>query len=344
MATKQCSATDGEWVASGVHATPIPTIVHQSWRTRSVPANLQPLHQAWQALPKPWQHWLWTDEDNRQLWAKHFPRLLAMYDNYSRPVQRADATRLLYMYVHGGIYADLDTAPCRSLLATHTRLSDAGISLAMVREPSKNPRFKDKNYLTNFWVASSKGHPFWLHAIEKLPHRASHPSVMSSTGPYFLNHAWATFKERWSGTDCGDELQRRARVFSFDAWQIAVGSHHWASMWHSKDKEGVSFSMDFVLWRGVNMSRNCPEAAFEKLVMEQWACKNLQNPCARKTWRAFLDECDGNNNHCPESFRKRKMLMERKMLMGAHSKQSTRKRGFSTPRPRKRYEEMTSRW
>ena len=31
-----------------------------------------------------------------------------MYDGYPNPIQRADASRLVYMYLFGGVYADLD--------------------------------------------------------------------------------------------------------------------------------------------------------------------------------------------------------------------------------------------
>ena len=95
---------------------PIPQIIHQSWRTHELPSTLRPLSASWSHLSG-WRHRLWTDDENRALWAAHFPELLDVYDGYARPVQRADATRLLYMHVHGGVYADLDVAPCDSAWA-----------------------------------------------------------------------------------------------------------------------------------------------------------------------------------------------------------------------------------
>ena len=86
-------------------------VVHQSWMTAQLPGALEPLSARWQrAGPSGWEHRLWTDEANRALWAAHFPDLLSLYDGYSTAVQRADVTRLLYMHVHGGVYADLDVA------------------------------------------------------------------------------------------------------------------------------------------------------------------------------------------------------------------------------------------
>ena len=77
----------------------------RSLSTGGAALTLAPLAARWRGAPVGWQHWLWTDKDNRQLWSKHFPDMLAMYDAYPNPIQRADASRLLYMHVFGGVYA-----------------------------------------------------------------------------------------------------------------------------------------------------------------------------------------------------------------------------------------------
>ena len=112
----------------------IPRISHQSWKTDRVPLELRPLSERWRASPEEWRHRFWSDDGNRQLWVQYVPQLLPTYDGYSNAVQRADATRLLYMHLFGGaargarrrdwrtvltgrpslagVYADLDVAPC----------------------------------------------------------------------------------------------------------------------------------------------------------------------------------------------------------------------------------------
>ena len=209
---------------------PIPQIIHQSWRTHELPSTLRPLSASWTQLSG-WQHRLWTDDENRALWAAHFPELLDVYDGYARPVQRADATRLLYMHVHGGVYADLDVAPCRGLPSI---VLNGSLELLLVREPGKSPRGDARRYLTNFWMASAPGHPFWLHAISLLRARAKHADVMSATGPYFLNAAWNKYQGalRAKHAGCVARAAARARVLTFREWQRGVGAHHWASTWH----------------------------------------------------------------------------------------------------------------
>ena len=52
-----------------------------------------------------------------------------MYDGYPNPIQRADASRLVYMYLFGGVYADLDVAPCDGVWGWFERLRGAGQQL-----------------------------------------------------------------------------------------------------------------------------------------------------------------------------------------------------------------------
>lgn len=57
----------------------------------------------------------WTDTKNRELIRSRFPWFLAQYDAYPNNIQRADAIRYFILYEFGGIYADMDLMPLRSL-------------------------------------------------------------------------------------------------------------------------------------------------------------------------------------------------------------------------------------
>jgi hypothetical protein len=43
-------------------------IIHQSWRAHELPSTLRPLSASWTQLSG-WRHRLWTDDENRALWA-----------------------------------------------------------------------------------------------------------------------------------------------------------------------------------------------------------------------------------------------------------------------------------
>ena len=51
---------------------------------------------------------LWTDVKSRELIATEYPWFLNTFDNYSQPIQRADAIRYFVLAHYGGIYIDLD--------------------------------------------------------------------------------------------------------------------------------------------------------------------------------------------------------------------------------------------
>lgn len=51
---------------------------------------------------------LWTDAKSRELIATEYPWFLNTFDNYTQPIQRADAIRYFVLAHFGGIYIDLD--------------------------------------------------------------------------------------------------------------------------------------------------------------------------------------------------------------------------------------------
>lgn len=51
---------------------------------------------------------MWTDAKSRELIATEYPWFLTTFDNYSQPIQRADAIRYFVLAHFGGIYLDLD--------------------------------------------------------------------------------------------------------------------------------------------------------------------------------------------------------------------------------------------
>lgn len=51
---------------------------------------------------------MWTDAKSRELIATEYPWFLSDFDNYTHPIQRADAIRYFVLAHFGGIYIDLD--------------------------------------------------------------------------------------------------------------------------------------------------------------------------------------------------------------------------------------------
>src|SRR5437762_1813333 len=93
----------------------IPRRIMQTWKTKNVPEHWKPSPLSIRQHMPDWEYTLMTDEDNRKFVAEHFPDFLPYYDRFPYPIQRADAIRYCWLYIHGGVYLDLDTVVQKSL-------------------------------------------------------------------------------------------------------------------------------------------------------------------------------------------------------------------------------------
>ena len=169
----------------------IPKIIMQTWKDRNIPDHWKesPISIA-KHMPG-WEYVLMTDDDNREFVAKHFPDFLPFYDAFPYAIQRADAIRACWLYVHGGIYMDLDFVVQKPL----DPLFRSDNELYVV--PSGNV----PTTITNSFMASKPGCKVWLTYIEEmkkaLPYWAygKHLKVMASTGPLCFSRSIG----KWSG-------------------------------------------------------------------------------------------------------------------------------------------------
>lgn len=88
----------------------IPKIVMQTWKTTTVPDIWKDGQKSVIDLntARGWKYVLMTDTDNRNFICDHFPEYLECYDQFEYNIQRVDFIRYAWLYVHGGVYIDLD--------------------------------------------------------------------------------------------------------------------------------------------------------------------------------------------------------------------------------------------
>lgn len=223
----------------------IPRIIHQTWRDAEPPPAMAALAQTWRAHHPDWQYRLWTDADNRALIARAAPEYLRLYDVYPEPIMRADAFRYFLMGQEGGIYADLDLE-CLGPLDELVR----GEAALLALEPDEHldgeivRRSGLGRVVSNAFLASPPGHPFWQHVRAELAAAAGRAGPLEVAGPFFLTRALESWrgsapvvvlaartvnpvpKRRvWAGGL--DEPGCRARLR--DEGALAV--HHWMGTW-----------------------------------------------------------------------------------------------------------------
>lgn len=171
-------------------AATIPPRIFQTWKSRT---RIPPLLAAWsdsfRRLNPRFEHVLWDDADNRAFIAREFAWFLPVYDAYPAEIYRADAVRYFHLYLHGGIYADMDTECLQPLDELCTR---RGVVLGRM---GADDGFS--HAVPNAIMASAPRAEFWLLAIALLRATARYqgrPELL--TGPVLLQSALRLYEAR----------------------------------------------------------------------------------------------------------------------------------------------------
>ena len=171
----------------------IPKIFMQTWKNNNVPEHWKSSPASVKRLMPDWKYVLMTDKDNRNLVKKYFPDYLDLYDNLEYPIMRADIIRYMFLYIYGGVYADMDieiTKPLDDLF------QDDG-DVYVVESGNGGSIY------TNSFLASKPGCKIWLDCLEEIrkpyPYWAygKHLKVMSKTGPLMLTRVIKNSKYKY---------------------------------------------------------------------------------------------------------------------------------------------------
>lgn len=141
-----------------------PRILHQTWKTDSLPDHLREFQASWLALHPDWEYRLWTDEDNERLIAEHYPQFLDHYRHVTPIILKIDFVRLAYLHRFGGVYADID---CEALRSFEPLIRQNQIIVA--REHQGIGRIlRGRDFVINALLISPPGHPFWLGLMQRM--------------------------------------------------------------------------------------------------------------------------------------------------------------------------------
>ena len=183
----------------------IPLWIHQTWKTQELPDVMKPSRQAFEKHHPHFQYTLWDDKMNQEMMEKHFPWFLSTYEGFDEGVMKADAARIGYLYLYGGIYADTDVVPHASLESLIHMTRDMN-NIALVTTPNSAG---DKNYHTsNSFMISKPKHEFWLFVMRSMQNPVAKRSglakfayanfrywkIILGTGPNLVN--WC--RKQWN--------------------------------------------------------------------------------------------------------------------------------------------------
>lgn len=161
----------------------IPKIIFQTWKSKNdIPDNFAYWSNSFKNKNPDFKYRLWDDKDNRAFIAKNFPWFLEKYDNFPAEIYRADVVRYFFLFLYGGIYADMDTQCLKPLDET---LEIADVVLGRM---GTNPHFEHS--IPNAIMLSKPRQEFWLLVISLILnpiYEHSRPEYM--TGPVILKIA-----------------------------------------------------------------------------------------------------------------------------------------------------------
>lgn len=166
----------------------IPAIVHQMWKTETIPARFERSPDSWRRFHPGWEFKLWTDASINQFVECHYPALWPTFADYSDQIQRVDAARYMILHHFGGLYSDLDIECLRSMdeLRAHEvvlpETSPVGFSNDLMMTQAGHPLF-DK--LVSELIMSKQRWSRWY-----VPR---HFRVMLTTGPLHLTRVARSF-------------------------------------------------------------------------------------------------------------------------------------------------------
>ena len=141
-------------------ATPIgtiPLLIHQTYLSNKVPSRMYGSAYSWINKNPEFEYRFYDDERCLALIEEHFDaRVLSAYHKLPKGAFRADFWRYCCLYIHGGVYADIDTV-CRSSL----------IKLVDERDSFIVPRgVLHETFLYNAFICAAPKHPVTKSMID----------------------------------------------------------------------------------------------------------------------------------------------------------------------------------
>jgi mannosyltransferase OCH1-like enzyme len=213
----------------------ISKIIFQTWKSRlDIPPNYRYWRSTFIQNNPEFNCVLWDDDDNREFIAEKFAWFLPTYNRLPGNIFRADAIRPFFLFLYGGVYADMDTQ-CLSPLCP--QFSSGDVILGQMGLDLNN-----QHSIPNAIMASKPFQLFWLLFIalimEKVKSFTNDKDLKRAqpeflTGPVVLHEAFDLYQSepeqdirnriRTIIGDLPDHIYKRVRagcieILPPDAW------------------------------------------------------------------------------------------------------------------------------
>ncbi len=181
-----------EYFAATSCPTEFPRHIFQTWKSRTeFPENYEYWSSTWKSLNPKYTYTIFDDADIRKFVETTFPWFLKRFDEYDKPIKKADVVRYLYLYAHGGIYADMDFECLKPFDTLLEQNASNGVLLGCMADYA-NEADSPVNNVPNAIMLSKPRHPFWLCMAHVLMNRYG-GRADQETGPNALRDAYLSF-------------------------------------------------------------------------------------------------------------------------------------------------------
>ena len=172
-----------------------PKILHQTWKNKVLPEKLENWRNMWLKMCPEYEHILYDDSDIEIFIKTHFPEYMKDFKNFAYNIERVDFWRCAVLYIHGGVYADLDVFPLKSI--------DIWVEQNKVilgREPIEHARnYNGTDFLLcNAFMISPKKDPFWIDMMEYIIKKYKYgDNPVATTGPGIMTRFYREYPEKF---------------------------------------------------------------------------------------------------------------------------------------------------
>jgi hypothetical protein len=216
-ATSIIYTTNQSWVRSYDINQSIPLSLWQTAKTAKLGPQQARTRDTWLNKNPDLTYTLHDDQDADVFVNRHYQGPVQdVYRAFPIPIMRADLWRYLVIYVHGGIYGDVDVeciTPIKDWFPPRRRIPDDKYDHYMDDVPNAEPYFnlswddcaavvgmEHADHISNWTFAAIPGHPFFRTLIELIIERAqkgiqtwNDDVVHRHTGPQMMTEALVTF-------------------------------------------------------------------------------------------------------------------------------------------------------
>ena len=167
----------------------IPRKIFQTWETKPLSDEFMTLPQSWINHNPTYEHILFDKNDREEFIKQNFDA--SVFNAYCRIIPgafKADLWRYCVLYIHGGVYADIDTI-CRCSIDTILKDYEFMTVVDITNRVGYN--------LLNAFIATIPKHPIMLNCIHRIVYNVEHnkdiKNKLGFSGPGVLGKSTNTF-------------------------------------------------------------------------------------------------------------------------------------------------------